>query len=123
MPFLQAFTGVLVPLSLATMILLEVPVLIALITFVPLVPTAMSVVVEMAGLGEFCRTYGAKARLRDHIRLVLGAFPYHLLLSAAALRAVWRESRGERGWEKTAHAGLHREPAPAAPRTTKADLS
>jgi glycosyltransferase XagB len=117
MPFLQAFTGVLVPLSLAAMILLRVPVLIALITFVPLVPTLMSLVVEMVGLSEFCRTYGTKARLRDYLRLVAGAFPYHLLLSIAALRAVTRELRGERGWEKTAHAGLHRQPASASSST------
>jgi cellulose synthase/poly-beta-1,6-N-acetylglucosamine synthase-like glycosyltransferase len=117
MPFLQAFTGVLVPLSLAAMILLRVPVLIALITFVPLVPTLMSLVVEIVGLSEFCRTYGTKARLRDYLRLVAGAFPYHLLLSIAALRAVTRELRGERGWEKTAHAGLHRQPASASSST------
>src|SRR5215218_10024931 len=65
MPFLQAFTGVLIPVSLATMILLD-------------------------------------------LRLLVGTFPYHLLLGAAALRAVLRERRGERGWEKTAHVGAHR---------------
>jgi len=42
--------------------------------------------------------------------LVLGTFPYNLVLSAAAVRAVWRELRGERGWEKTAHVGAHRGP-------------
>jgi len=36
--------------------------------------------------------------------------PYQLVLSAAALRAVAREARGERGWEKTEHVGAHREP-------------
>jgi glycosyltransferase XagB len=108
MPFLQAFTGVLIPVSLATMILLDLPVLAALITFVPLVATLATLAVEAAGLGEFCRSYGHRARLRDYLRLLLGTFPYHLLLGAAALRAVLRERRGERGWEKTAHVGAHR---------------
>jgi hypothetical protein len=75
---------------------------------VPLVATLATLAVEAAGLGEFCRSYGHRARLRDYLRLLLGTFPYHLLLGAAALRAVLRERRGERGWEKTAHVGAHR---------------
>jgi cellulose synthase/poly-beta-1,6-N-acetylglucosamine synthase-like glycosyltransferase len=109
MPFLQAFTGVLIPVSLATVIALDLPVAAALLTFLPLVPTLASVVVEAAALGEFCRNYGRRAGPLDYLRLVLGTFPYHLLLGAAALRAVIRESRGERGWEKTAHVGAHRQ--------------
>jgi cellulose synthase/poly-beta-1,6-N-acetylglucosamine synthase-like glycosyltransferase len=111
MPFLQAFTGVLIPLSLATMILLDLPVVAALLTFVPLVPTLATLAVEVAALGEFCRNYQRRARLRDYLRLLLGTFPYHLLLGMAALRAVIREQRGERGWEKTAHVGAHRQEA------------
>jgi len=108
MPFLQAFTGVLIPVSLATIILLDLPVLAALITFVPLVATLATLAVEAAGLGEFCRSYGHRASLLDYLRLLVGTFPYHLLLGAAAVRAVLRERRGERGWEKTAHVGAHR---------------
>jgi glycosyltransferase XagB len=63
---------------------------------------------EAAGLGEFCRSYGLRARLRDYLRLLLGALPYHLLLALAAARAVARELRGNRSWEKTAHVGAHR---------------
>jgi cellulose synthase/poly-beta-1,6-N-acetylglucosamine synthase-like glycosyltransferase len=111
MPFLQAFTGVLIPLSLATMILLDLPVVAALLTFVPLVPTLATLAVEVAALGEFCRNYQRRARIRDYLRLLLGTFPYHLLLGMAALRAVIRERRGERGWEKTAHVGAHRQEA------------
>jgi glycosyltransferase XagB len=108
MPFLQAFAGVMIPVSLATMILLDLPVLAALLTFVPMVPTLATLAVEAAGLGEFCRGYGRRATPLDHLRLLLGTFPYHLLLGGAALRAVLREQRGERGWEKTAHVGAHR---------------
>jgi glycosyltransferase XagB len=118
MPFLQAFTGVLIPVSLATMILLDLPVLAALITFVPLVATLATLAVEAAGLGEFCHSYGQRARLLDYLRLLVGTFPYHLLLGAAALRAVLRERRGERGWEKTAHVGAHRTAGQASGRTS-----
>ena len=116
MPFLQAFAGVMVPVSLATMILLDLPVLAALLTFVPMVPTLATLAVEAVALGEFCRGYGRRATLMDYLRLLLGTFPYHLLLGGAALRAVLRERRGERGWEKTAHVGAHRGVAQAARR-------
>ena len=119
MPFLQAFTGVLIPVSLATAILLDLPVLAALLTFVPLVPTLATVMVEGAALGEFCRSYHQRARLIDYLRLLLGLFPYHLLLGMAALRAVLREARGERGWEKTAHVGAHRQPGASVAQATR----
>jgi glycosyltransferase XagB len=81
----------------------------ALLTFVPLMPTLATLGVEAAALGEFCRNYQRRARPLDYLRLVLGTFPYHLVLGWAALRAVVRERRGERGWEKTAHVGAHRQ--------------
>ena len=54
------------------------------------------------------REFGIRIRLWDRARLLLGAFPYQLLLAFAALRAVWREIRGDGGWEKTSHANAHR---------------
>ena len=42
-------------------------------------------------------------------------FPYQLLLAAAAVRAVWRESRGHGGWEKTTHTNSHRTTTPKRP--------
>jgi glycosyltransferase XagB len=111
MPFLQAFTGIAVVVAIVTILWLRAPVGLALYSFTPLIPLLATVVVEAVGLAEFCRHYGRRARPRDYARLILGAFPYQVLLAAAAIRAVLREWRGERGWEKTAHHGLHRQPA------------
>jgi glycosyltransferase XagB len=108
MPFLQAFIGLLIPLSLSAMVLLKAPVVAALLSFVPLTPALVVLVVEIVGLGEFCRNYGFRPRLRDYLRLVLATPLYHLLLTTAAVRAVARELRGNQGWEKTAHVGAHR---------------
>jgi cellulose synthase/poly-beta-1,6-N-acetylglucosamine synthase-like glycosyltransferase/putative flippase GtrA len=114
MPFLQAFIGLLIPMAFATTILARVPVLAALITFIPLLPVLAVLVAEAVALGELCRNYGFRARLRDYLRLMLGTLPYHTLLALAAMRAVVRELRGNRSWEKTAHVGAHRaEPATA----------
>ena len=107
-PFLQAFTGIAVPISVVTALFADIPVGLALLTWLPAVPTLLMVAFEMVGLREFCRVYYVRPRLRDYVVLALGTFPYALILGAAALRAVWREARGQRGWEKTSHAGAHR---------------
>ncbi|MHB8294044.1 MAG: glycosyltransferase [Acidimicrobiales bacterium] len=113
MPFLQAFTGIVIPLSIVSMLLLNIPVLAALISFVPLVPTLATLAFEVTGLREFGRLYYVRPRPYDYLRLVLGTFPYQLILASAAVRAVARELMGRRAWEKTAHVGAHRGPAMA----------
>jgi cellulose synthase/poly-beta-1,6-N-acetylglucosamine synthase-like glycosyltransferase len=115
MPLLQAATGVLMPLSLASMFLLKVPMPTALVTFLPLAPTLVTMAVESAALGEFGREFGIRIRFRDQARLLLGTVPYQLLLAAAAVRSVWREGRGQGGWEKTTHTNAHRTTTPKRP--------
>lgn len=115
MPLLQAATGLLMPLSIASMFLLKVPLPTALVTFLPLAPTLVTVAVEFAALGEFGREFGIRVRPRDQVRLLLGTVPYQLLLAAAAVRSVWRESRGHGGWEKTTHTNAHRTTTPKRP--------
>ena len=115
MPFLQAFAGIAIPLSLAAMIWLRVPVIVAMLSFLPAVPTLATIAFEVAGLRDFCRLYFVRPKVMDYVRLVGGMFFYQLILAGAAVRAVVREVTGSRGWEKTAHVGAHR--------TTTVDLS
>ena len=112
-PFLQAFTGLVMPLSIGSILFLRAPVGLALISFAPLLITLTMLGVEVAGLREFCRLYGRRPRLLDYSRLVVGTFPYQLMLAYAAIRAAWRHVRGRREWEKTAHVGAHLEPQEA----------
>jgi cellulose synthase/poly-beta-1,6-N-acetylglucosamine synthase-like glycosyltransferase len=109
-PFLQAFAGIGIPFAIATAVIARVPVGVALITFLPAVPTVAMVVFEAVGLREFCRVYYMRPRAVDYLRLLLGAPFYQVVLALAACRAVVRELRGDRGWEKTAHSGAHRDP-------------
>ena len=115
MPFLQAATGVLLPLSIAAMLFVKVPVPVTLFTFLPLAPTAVTLAAECAALGEFGREFGVRTRVCDYVRLVLGVAPYQVLLAFAAVRSVWRELRGMGGWEKTEHANVHRSRTSAKP--------
>jgi hypothetical protein len=94
------------------MFLLKVPVPITLATFLPLALMLVTMAVEAAALGEFGREFGIRIRMWDRVRLLLGTFPYQLILAFAALRSVWREIRGDGGWEKTSHANAHRASTP-----------
>ncbi len=121
MPFLQAFTGLVIPISIYSIIALKIPVALALVSFLPVIPTLAALAFELVGLREFGRVFYAKPRAYDYVRLVLGLFPYQLFLAGAAVRAVVREVLGLRGWEKTAHTGAHRPAAAPASRAPQAE--
>jgi hypothetical protein len=112
-PFLQAFAGIGIPVAIVTALVARVPVGVALITFLPAIPTIAMVTFEAVGLREFCRVYYVRPRAVDYLRLLVGAPFYQVVLAAAACRAVLRELRGDRSWEKTAHSGAHRDPTAA----------
>jgi hypothetical protein len=107
MPYLMALAWVMIPIAIATALAVKAPTMVTLVSFLPALPMLATLAVEMAGLGDFCRTYGERASIRDYLRLVLGLPLYQGVLAFASARAVIREARGVRGWEKTTHLGLH----------------
>jgi cellulose synthase/poly-beta-1,6-N-acetylglucosamine synthase-like glycosyltransferase len=108
MPILQTWVVASIPLSLLLACFVDLPVGVAMLAFVPLLPLMATAAVQTIGLGEFGRTYGPRARVRDYAGLLLGMWPYQLILGAAAIRATRRELRGVNTWEKTEHVGAHR---------------
>jgi 4-amino-4-deoxy-L-arabinose transferase-like glycosyltransferase len=115
MPYLMAVVWLTIPVAIATALVVKAPVPITLVSFLPALPMLSMLAVEIAGLNDFCRTYGERASPRDYARLIVGLLVYQAVLAFAAVRAVVRELRGDRGWEKTEHTGLHLSPA-ATPR-------
>jgi cellulose synthase/poly-beta-1,6-N-acetylglucosamine synthase-like glycosyltransferase len=107
MPFMQAFSGVLIPISVLSMLLFKAPPLFVMITLIPMLPTLGTIGVEIIGLMEFDRMFGLQVRIRDYVKLALGSVPYQLFLAVAAIRATVREFRGDATWEKTEHVGAH----------------
>jgi cellulose synthase/poly-beta-1,6-N-acetylglucosamine synthase-like glycosyltransferase len=106
-PFVQALAAALVPVGILVAVLDKLPVLVAMLTFLPVAPMLAMLAFQVVGLREFGLHYQLRIRPLDYARLVIGAWPYMVVLSLAALRAVWREYRGRRNWELTAHAGAH----------------
>jgi cellulose synthase/poly-beta-1,6-N-acetylglucosamine synthase-like glycosyltransferase len=107
MPYLMALAWLLIPVAVATAVAVKAPVPVTLLSILPALPVLSVLAVELAGLKDFCRTYGQRPSPRDYARLVLGLPVYQFVLAFAAGRAVAREALGARGWEKTAHFGLH----------------
>ncbi|WP_041840960.1 glycosyltransferase [Actinoplanes friuliensis] len=106
-PFLQGFSGIVIPIGIAIAIWARLPVFVAMITFVPVIPWAFNLVFQTVGLRDFGKHYDLRIRWHHYARLLLGAFPFAVVLAVAALRAVWREYTGKRDWELTAHTGAH----------------
>ncbi|WP_405998859.1 glycosyltransferase [Streptomyces sp. NBC_00829] len=106
-PFLQAFSGVIIPLNAAVALFLDVPVGIAIVTFLPLITAMVTFVFEIVGLHDFGKQYGMRVRFVHYLKLIVGGPFYQVLLAGAAIRAVWREQRGRNEWELTSHVGAH----------------
>lgn len=110
-PFLQAFSGMVIPVGLFVAVAMKLPVAVAMVTFLPVVPTLAMLSFELVALHDFGRQYGLPIRFVHYLKLILGAFPYGLMLSLAAIRAVWRQLMGRNDWELTRHVGAHLSPS------------
>lgn len=106
-PFVQAFAGLAIPIGVTIGIMVKAPIVVALISFLPLLPTVALLVFEIVGLHDFGAEYGLPIRFVHYLKLVAGSPLYQIMLSAAAVRAVWRQSRGRTNWELTRHVGAH----------------
>jgi glycosyltransferase XagB len=114
-PFIQSIVGILWLPALFAMFFLDMPVLVAMLSLLPLYALGFQYITNLVGLYEFANTYGMRVRSRDLAVFTAGFLPYQLLLSAGAVRAVYRELRGLKNWEKTAHTGAHRGAPSALP--------
>jgi hypothetical protein len=82
-------------------------VLVAQISFLPVVPMLAMFAFEAVGLHDFGKQYQLRIKPSHYAKLIIGGPFYQLILAAAALRAVWRELRGRNDWELTKHTGAH----------------
>lgn len=107
MPFIQAFNALMLPLSIFAAIWLVGPVPLVLFMFTPLVPLFMTLILQLIALFEFAKLYDKKLHLRHYLSLIIGFYPYQLVLGWAALVSIKRLLEGNNDWELTSHFGLH----------------
>jgi cellulose synthase/poly-beta-1,6-N-acetylglucosamine synthase-like glycosyltransferase len=125
-PFYQAASGLAVPVGIAIGVFVKVPMVIAMASWMPAVPAFLVLAFEVAALRDFGKEYfnkrteqGHHVRFSDYVKLIVSMPFFQILLMFAALRAVWRELRGRKDWELTAHVGAHLvAPAPSSATTS-----
>jgi len=110
-PSNQAVLGVYFAFSLFTMVSLKTPVLVAELSYLPVVIVLANFLTTAIGLYDFTRAHGLKATPSAVAGLAIAWFPYQLVLAFASVRAVSRQVRGHLDWEKTQHVGGHRDKA------------
>lgn len=86
----------------------KLPVVVSMLSFIPLLLAVVMLLISLVGLYEFGRDQRVPVKWYHYLALVITFLPYQGLLMVSAVRALLREIRGSRGWEKTAHAGRHR---------------
>jgi cellulose synthase/poly-beta-1,6-N-acetylglucosamine synthase-like glycosyltransferase/transposase len=109
-PFLQALLALLWLPAIVAVLWLKLPVLVAMISFLPLYALFLQFLATIVGAFAFTREYGSKFPLFMPISMSITFLPYQYLLGISAIRAIYRELRQMHNWEKTEHAGAHRKP-------------
>jgi len=102
-----AFSGLVLPLAVLSAVLGNLPALVVVLSFLPLIPSILTMCFEILILVEFGHDLGIKIGFRDCAWLVLCTPLYQMLLAYSSLRAVVKYYQGNFAWEKTKHAGAH----------------
>jgi cellulose synthase/poly-beta-1,6-N-acetylglucosamine synthase-like glycosyltransferase len=107
-PHAQALLALYLPVALLTAFVLQAPVPVALLSWLPVLLIAAHFLTSVVGLYEFTAAHRLPASRRIVLTMALTWVPYQMVLAYAALRALRRHLMGIGNWEKTAHIGAHR---------------
>ncbi|GAB5492784.1 MAG: hypothetical protein Phog2KO_29990 [Phototrophicaceae bacterium] len=106
---LQASIMLFLPVGVFIAVTQEVPVPIAIISYIPIYILIFQLMLNMIGLREFTDAYGMKIPFLFRLKMLGAFYPYQLMLSFSALRAIGRFLTNQSSWEKTTHSNLHRQ--------------
>jgi glycosyltransferase XagB len=107
-PQMQAFFFLMLPISISLAFVLDMPVLFAMITILPLLLLLLQLIATTIGLYEFTKGYNMRFPILIPLKLLVTFFPYQIILGLSAMRAVFRLLSGNSTWEKTLHLNAHR---------------
>jgi cellulose synthase/poly-beta-1,6-N-acetylglucosamine synthase-like glycosyltransferase len=113
-PVLQAISFVLLPIAIIVGVLIKTPIGLAIAMFSPFLPIGVTLLSQLFGLSEFGRAYDTKPSFWHYASILCLTPLYQLVLSAAAIVALYKFLKGDNTWYKTGRAASHREIAPSA---------
>jgi cellulose synthase/poly-beta-1,6-N-acetylglucosamine synthase-like glycosyltransferase len=108
-PYFEALYMLLWPLTLVEVLLLKEPVLVVMLSFLPLYALFLQFVAAAVGAFVFTREYGLTFSFLNLVSMFITFVPFQWLLGLSAIRGVYRELRKQNNWEKTTHIGAHRQ--------------
>lgn len=108
-PIFHSFTTFLWPVAIIAILSLDIPVVFALVTYLPAYSLILLFVVNVAMLREFTRVYQLPFRPSAPLVMAITFLPFQWLLGISSIRALTREALGHKNWEKTFHPGAHRQ--------------
>jgi cellulose synthase/poly-beta-1,6-N-acetylglucosamine synthase-like glycosyltransferase len=108
-PTAQAILALYSLVSLVMMFTVKAPILVALVSYLPVLLLMAHFMTSAIGLYEFADAHGVKPSGMVVVKMAVMWLPYQVVLSYAALRAARRHRLGITDWEKTRHVGAHRE--------------
>ena len=85
-PLVQAATGLLIPAAIVILIVGDLPLLVTLVAFAPLLMMLGLMATEIVGLAELSRSFKLRVRPLDYLVLVTSIIPYQLVLAFAGIR-------------------------------------
>ena len=112
LPELQSLLFLFVPISIFIAMTMKLHILVTILSIFPVFILFIQLVVQTVGLYEFTKNYGYKFPIWIPVKLFLTFYPYQILLSISAFRAILRMLIGNIAWEKTLHINAHRETQP-----------
>lgn len=112
-PIAQAIIILLSPLVFIYGVVGDMPFLVSMMSFLPVLLVLTLLGTQVVGLYEFIREQNMKFKIRGFFWLIVGFIPYQIMLSIGALRALKRQYTKSTNWEKTTHVGAHRSQPPA----------
>lgn len=96
-------------ISLAIALVTKLPMAVTLISFLPLTILVFQIVVMVAGVHDLlARKQQVWLMPVAIIIMIVTYFPYQILVSVCAIRAVYRNIAANYNWEKTTHENIHR---------------
>jgi cellulose synthase/poly-beta-1,6-N-acetylglucosamine synthase-like glycosyltransferase len=108
-PYFEALYMLLWPLTFVEVLLLKEPVLVVMLSFLPLYALFLQFVAAAVGAFVFTREYGLTFSFLNLVSMFITFVPFQWLLGLGAIRGVYRELRKQNNWEKTTHIGAHRQ--------------
>ncbi len=107
--WMQALIVFYLPIGIYIALTQQIPVPIALISYIPIFLLLAQLVINLIGIREFTAAYNMKLPFLFSLKMIIAYYPFQLLLTVSAFRAVFRFITNKNAWEKTEHSNLHRQ--------------